>query len=191
MPRKAISLVILLFSILFLTGAAFALEFSADTVLTSDGQKTYGKIYSKTDRFRMEITQPEHMTTITRMDKMIAWNIMHSQKMYMEMPFNPKSAPKTEIHGEIDRKQVGTETIDGHPAKKYLITYKEGSHTEKVYQWLATDINFPVKTADINNKWIQEYKNIKIGSQPNSLFELPEGYKKMHIPKMPDNMKFK
>ncbi|MEK7271407.1 MAG: hypothetical protein AAB015_00720 [Nitrospirota bacterium] len=191
MNKGFVILLMLLVSVLCITVSSFGFEFSADTVFTADGQKTYGKMYSNADNFRMEITKPEHMITITRMDKKVVWNIMPSEKIYLEMPFNPKDAPKTEIRGEIDRKLVGSETIDGHPTKKYLITYKEGIQTEKVYQWWATDINFPIKTSDINNKWIQEYKNVKIGSQPDNLFEVPAGYSKMQIPKMPGGMDFK
>lgn len=188
MKKKMTFVFALLVSVLLLSASAGALEFSADIVMTSGGQKTQGKLYGKTDRFRMEISQPSRMIMISRVDKMLAWNIMPDQKMYMEIPLNPQDTPKTEIKGEIDRKQVGTETIDGHPTKKYLITYKEGNRTSKLYQWIATDINFPVKSSDINNKWIQEYKNVKIGSQPNSLFELPSGYSKMQMPKMPSGM---
>ena len=125
---------------------------------------------------------------ISRWDKKIAWSIVPARKMYMEMPLDLKNAPKTEIKGEVERKEVGSEHIDGHPTKKYLVTYKNGDRTEQVYQWMATDINFPVKTADLKNKWIQEFKNIKLGSQPDSLFEPPAGYQKFQMPTMPVGM---
>ncbi len=191
MDKKFAIFFMLLVSVLCIAVSSYGFEFSADIVFTADGQKTDGKMYSRSDSFRMEMTKPEHMITITRMDKKIMWTIIPSEKMYLEMPFNPKDAPKTEIHGEIDRKLVGSETIDSHPTKKYLITYKEGNQTEKVYQWWATDIDFPIKTADINNKWIQEYKNVNMGSQPNNLFEVPAGYSKMQMPQMPGGMNFK
>jgi hypothetical protein len=148
-----------------------------------------GKMFSKGEKFRMEVTTPEKMITITRMDKKASWTLMPSEKMHMEMPLDPKTAPKTEIRGEIERKLVGSETINGHPAIKYLVTYKEDGETAKVYQWMATDINFPVKTADVNGRWVQEYRNVKIGPQPEVLFELPSGYQKMQIPAMPGGMR--
>ncbi|MEK6528115.1 MAG: DUF4412 domain-containing protein [Nitrospirota bacterium] len=190
MCKKFIFLLALAVAFLFITSSSYAFEYSADTVITASGEKTYGKMYAKPDRFRMEITNPQSVITITRMDKKIVWNIMPSEKMYMEMPFDPKTAPKTEIRGEIDRKLVGSEKIDGHPTEKYLITYKEGAKTEKMYQWWATDINFPIKSADLNNEWVQEYKNIKMGPQPDKLFEAPAGYSKMQMPMMPKGMKF-
>lgn len=187
MRKNVITLILAFASVLMFTGISTAFEFSADTIMTSDNHKMTGKIFSKQDRFRMEMTaEGQQMITITRADKKVVWHIMPQQSTYMEMPFNPnsKQAPKTEIKGEIERKLVGSENIDGHPTKKYLVTYKEGPVTEKVYQWMATDINFPIKTADLNNRWVQEFKNVKIGSQPDKLFEVPSGYTKMSIPAM-------
>jgi len=189
MYRKTIITLTFLVSVLFFAVQSHALDFSADTVMTAEGHKTNGKIYSKSDRFRMEMTGPQQMISISRMDKKVAWSIFPAQKSYMEMQLNPDMTPKTEIRGEIERKQVGTEKIDGHPTKKYLVKYKDGTKTSEIYQWMATDINFPVKTADINNKWTQEFRNIKVGPQPDNLFELPAGYKKMQIPQMPAGRK--
>lgn len=183
---------ILLIVFLF-AGTVQAIEFSADSVTTQkSGEKMTGKVYFKPDRFRMDMKVHEDMVVITRVDKKVAWNIMPKEKMYMEMPFDLKNKPKVEekFEGEIERKQVGAETIDGHPTKKYLITYKIGNKTDQVYQWMATDINFPVKTAAIDGSWSQEFRNIKMGPQPNSLFEVPAGYQKMQMPAMPGGMNF-
>lgn len=176
-------LIVLSFVVLF-SGTALAFEFSADTTMTSKEGRMSGKIYYKQDRFRMDIKTPEKMTTITRIDKKVVWNIMPAEKMYMEIPFSLQDRPRVEekMEGEIERKQVGTDTIDGHPVKKYLITYQSGGNKGQIYQWWATDINFPVKTSAIDGSWVQEYRDIKTGSQPNSLFEVPSGYQKFQIP---------
>jgi outer membrane lipoprotein-sorting protein len=178
-----------LFLVLVLTvsfsGAALAIEFSADTVTTMQGgQKMSGKMYFRPDKFRMEMKSNEETVMITRIDKKVTWNVMTKQKMYMEMPFDLKNKPKVEekFAGEIERKEVGSETIDGHPTKKYLITYKTGNKKDQVYQWLATDIKFPVKTAAVDGSWAQEFKNIKMGPQQDSLFEVPAGFQKMQMP---------
>jgi hypothetical protein len=186
-----------IFSVLFFISvfinSAVAMEFSADTVTTyKGGGKIIGKLYYKPDRFRMEMKTHEDMIVITRMDKKVAWNIMPAMKMYMEMPFDLKNRPMVEdkFEGETERKLIGSETIDGHPTKKYLITYKSGNRTDQVYQWIATDINFPLKTAAIDGSWIQEFRNVSVSSQPNSLFEIPAGYQKMEMPQMPGGMNF-
>ncbi len=186
-------LLVLLSTILF-SSAAFAIEFSADTITTvKDGPKMTGKMYFKTDKFRMDMKTNEDMTMITRIDKKVVWNIMTKQKMYMEMPFDLKNKPKVEekYPGEIERKEVGSETIDGHPTKKYLITFQVNDKKNQVFQWLATDLKFPFKTAAIDGSWAQEFKNIKIGPQSDSLFEVPAGYQKMQMPQMPGGTNFK
>jgi outer membrane lipoprotein-sorting protein len=172
------------------SGTVSAFEFSADMIMTHEAGKTTSKMYYKPDKSRMEMKSPEEMIVITRIDKKVVWNIMPSEKMYMEMPFSMKNKPMVDekVEGEIERKYLGDETLDGHPTKKYLVTYKSGNKTDQVYQWFATDINFPVRTADVAGSWVQEFKNIKIVSQPDSLFEVPAGYKKFQ---MPGGMNFK
>lgn len=185
---------IIIITIFIFSSSALAFEFSADMIMTHKGTgKTTSKIYYKNDRFRMDINAPEKMTTITRIDKKVIWNVMHDQKMYMEMPFTEENKPMVEekFKGEIERKYLGSETIDGHPTKKYMITYKVDNIKQQVYQWWATDINFPVKTASVDGSWVQEYKNINMGSQRNSLFELPKGYKKFQMPGGMDMMRMR
>ncbi len=185
---KKLSIVFLL--ILIFSSTAGAIEFSADSITTQKGGfQTKGKLFYKADKFRMEMQghSDMNMIVITRVDKKVAWNLMPDTKTYMEMPLNMQNRPKVEekYEGEIERKQVGSETIDGHPTKKYLITYRTDNETHQVYQWLATDINMPVKTAAIDGSWSHELRNIKIGNQPDNLFEIPAGYQKMQMPHFP------
>jgi hypothetical protein len=95
------------------------------------------------------------------------------------------------VKGEVSRKKIGSETIDGHPATKYEVTAKTDDKTVQINQWWATDINFPIKTAAVDGSWSVEYRDIQIGSQPDSLFEIPSGYTKMTIPGMPAGMNIK
>lgn len=190
MLKKAIAIVLFVF---LFAGTVSAIEFSADTITTFKGeQQTKGKMYYKPDRFRMDMKVHEEMIVITRIDKKVLWNIMTKEKMYMEMPFDLKNKPKVEekFEGEIDRKEVGRETIDGHPTIKYLITYKVDNKKDQVYQWMATDINFPVKTSAVDGSWTQEFRNVKIAAQPDSLFEVPAGYQKMQMPQIPAGVNF-
>jgi len=173
------------FFVVLVSCQAFAIEFSADTIMThKNAGKTSGKIYYKADMYRMDMNSPQEMIMITRMDKQVIWNIMPSQKMYMEMPFNLTNQPMVEekIEGEIERKKLLSEIVNGHPTDKFLITIKTNDTEHQVYQWWATDINFPVKNAAVDGSWVQEYKNITLGNQPNSLFEVPGGYKKLEMP---------
>jgi hypothetical protein len=174
---------------LCLATAAWAVEFSADAVTTTQGRTMNSKMFVKDKKARMEMQgQPGY--TIMRGDKEVVWMVNPAQKSYMEMKLDPTRKPKVEekVQGEVSRKLVGSETIDKHPTQKYEVTYAAQGKTQKMYQWIATDINFPVKTASVDGSWTTEYKNIKMGWQPDDLFEVPDGYQKSTMPNMPKGM---
>jgi hypothetical protein len=174
--RRYIGLLSALIFVAFaFVSTALAADLTADTV-TKTGKKTSpGKISVKGDKYRLEPAYTP-IFYIGRGDKGIFWEINGAEKTYAEGKLTPATKPKIDekLWGEISRKQVGTETIDGHPAKKSEVSVKEGNKTETYYQWWATDINFPVKLANTNGNWSVEYKNIKKGAA-DSLFELPPG----------------
>lgn len=187
--KTLVSIILMAFLCLSSAFVAFALDFSSDMVSTANGQKHTSKIYMQAKKFRME-TPEQPGYNIMRMDKNVMWMVMPDQKAYMEMKIDPSRQPRTEekVEGEVSRKLIGSETIDGRATDKYEITYKDKEKTTKMYQWIAKDIKFPVKTAAIDGSWIMEYKNIKMGAQPDSLFEVPSGYEKMNMPSMKDAM---
>ncbi len=185
MKKSAFSLLMAAITLCLAT-AAWALEFSADAVTTAQGRTMNSKMFVKDKKSRMEM-QGRPGYTIMRGDKEVVWMVNPDQKSYMEMKLDPTRKPKVEekIQGEVSRKLVGSETIDKHPAQKYEVTYTVQGKTEKMYQWIATDINFPVKSASVDGSWTTEYKNIKMGGQSDDLFEVPAGYKKSTMPAMP------
>jgi hypothetical protein len=185
-----------LFSLVFAAGlslslsiAANAFDFSSDMVTTASGQKHTSRIYTQGKKIRMESPgQPGY--NVVRGDKNVMWMVMPEQKAYMEMKIDPARHPRTEekVQGEVSRKLIGPETVDGRATDKYEITYKDKDNTTKMYQWMARDIKFPVKMAAVDGSWTVEYKNIKMASQPDTLFEVPAGYEKMGMPNMRDAM---
>jgi hypothetical protein len=177
--------------VILLIYPVIAIEFSADSIHKTSGRTFKSKIYYKQDKIRMEVLDTVHKGyNIIRKDKEIMWMIMPEQRMWMEVPFNVKSGIQFEkkVKGEVSRKLIGTETINGHPTKKYEVTLKYRDSLFKVYQWIATDIDFTIKSAAIDGSWSQELKNIKIEKQPNNLFEIPTGYQKINIPEMGKGM---
>lgn len=179
-----LGLTILLF---FFGGIASAQDFSADMVSTTKGGVFTGKIYVAKEKTRMEMPQA---ITITRMDKNIVWILMPEQKMYMEQPLKPEkvAASTDKMPGEIERKHLGTETVDGKKTEKYRIVYTVENKRETIFQWVDTDSGFPIKTAAEDGSWATEYKNLKVAKQPDTLFEIPAGYQKSSygIPPMPE-----
>jgi outer membrane lipoprotein-sorting protein len=201
MKRSWIMTAVAILMLFFMTGcgkdetmAPMAKEYSATMVSKSAGQTITTQIYMKPEKFRTD-TKMAGTSTIVRRDLNKVWTIMPAQKIYMEMQ-QMADAPSTQavedkVKGEVSRKKVGSETINGHPSTKYEITTEADGKTMQIYQWWATDISFPVKTAAVDGSWSMEYRDIQIGSQPDSLFEIPAGYKKMTLPGMPGGMNVK
>jgi outer membrane lipoprotein-sorting protein len=171
-----------LVAILLLLGSvlqARAVELSADMVTKDGEQKQSGKLYVKGNKYRIE-TNGGSEYAIIRHDKNKSWIVIPEQKAYIEMPFDPKKKPAIEDRQspEENRKFLGSETINGHLSKKYEVTAREGEPGDSFYEWIATDINFPIKTMAVNGNWSIEYSNIKT-SVPDSFFEIPEAYEKI------------
>lgn len=183
MKRRLFTVAFSVFFLLTWSLCAFSFELSADVVTTGKGtQVNTSKIYLKGDKCRMEM-QGQHQYTIFRPDKNAMWLVMSDEKTFMEMPYDPNQKPRVvgKFRGELTRKLVGTEDINSHPTQKYEVTLKEGTKAETFYEWMATDINFPIKKAAINGSWGEEYTNIQY-SVPDSLFEIPAGFKKISLP---------
>lgn len=166
----------ILFFVLGGLSSVFAVEITADMV-TKEGKITRsGKIYVKGNKYRVEKGSTP-MYTIVRGDKGLLWQINGAEKTYVDVKLAPSMKPKVDekFAGEVSRKQVGQETIDGRAVKKYEVLVQEGGKKETYYQWWAADVGFPVRVAAGSGKWTVDYKNIKKGAVPDSLFDLPQG----------------
>lgn len=177
--------------LVFLLGApAFAVDFSADVVTTQGGKTMNAKVFVSGEKSRMEV--PESIS-ISRMDKKVVWILMPGQKMYMEQAFDPKKmmAASEKVEGELERTPLGKDTVDGKTADKYKVTYEIEGIKNEMLQWTESGSNLPLKSAALDGSWSVEYRNIKTGPQPDSLFEVPSDYKKfsMDMPDMGDMIK--
>ncbi|HQO37571.1 MAG TPA: DUF4412 domain-containing protein [Candidatus Omnitrophota bacterium] len=191
MRMKAIMFFVCAAVFLGQAAAVRAAEFSADMVNTAGGRTFQGKIYMGGNKVRMETAEG---VTITRMDKKVVWILMPQDKMYMEQAFDRSKAPQTseKVEGEVERKKIGTESINGRQTDKYEIVYMADNKKETMFQWILPEIKMPVKMmVPGKNGWSMEYKNLKTGKQPDPLFEVPAGYEKfsMQMPSMKDMFK--
>jgi hypothetical protein len=149
-------------------------------VSVADGQTVEARIYTGDKKSRIEMPQA---TMILRLDRGVTWMIMPDQGMYMEQPVDPKMAAQTsrEMPGETERKSLGKESVNGREAEKFLVIYSQAGRTDSVHQWIDGD-GIPVRTAALDGSWSAEFKNVKSGPQPDSLFEPPAGYQKFEMP---------
>lgn len=167
---------------LFLLGVflstALAADFTADTITKAGKKVTNGKVWVKGDKWRVEKANTP-LFWIGRGDKGIFWELNGAERTYAEGKLTPAGWPKVteKLAGETSRKPVGQETIDGHPAKKFEVTAKEGNKTEIYNQWVATDLKIPLKLTKTDGSWSLELKNFKKGA-PDNAFEIPAGFEK-------------
>jgi len=167
------------FFLLIAQAPAWALEFSADQITRANGKTHISNIFYRDDRWRLEHQDigPVNVT-IVRKDKQVMWLLLSRLKHYKEIPYDSAQAPKVQekLEGEISRDKIGTETLDGHPTALYEIRVQEGDRTDTYYQWLATDIHFPLKLAKEDGSWVVEYRRVRIGHVSDFLFQLPVNF---------------
>jgi len=158
--------------------AAYAGDFSADIVSSSQGGSSTARLWVSGDKSRMEMPQA---TVISRIDKKVVWVLMPGTKMYMEQPINMQTAVSTQdkIYGEIERTAEGKENINGRNTTKYRIIFEADGKRGSVFQWIDESAHIPVKTAAVDGSWSSESRNIQPGPQDPALFEIPDGYSKV------------
>jgi hypothetical protein len=149
-------------------------------------------MYVKGTKQRMEVDEGgQKAINIMRGDKKVMWMLMPDEKMYMEMPLNTQkqdaASRLNDPDVKMEKKFLADENVDGHPSKKYHVTMtRNGKKEGSGFMWEATDLNnFPVKWQEEDGKTTVTWKNIKLGDVPDSVFEIPAGYKKMSMPGMP------
>ena len=158
---------------------ASALEFSADQVVRSDGHTRKANLYYRDQMWRLEHNDLGPVSiTIVRKDKKVTWFLLPRVKHFKTIPYNPEHEPMVAEHlvGEIRREEIGVETLEGHPTTLYQVTVQKGDSTLEYYQWLATDIRFPLKLARKDGSWQVQYRNVRVHPLSDLLFRLPLNY---------------
>lgn len=155
---------------------AEALEFTADQVTKMNGRTQKSNIYYRDNMWRIEHHSMGPVNvSIVRKDKKVVWLLLSRMKHFKTLPYSPEQDLQVSerLEGEVSREEIGTETREGHPTTLYEVTVKQGERTEVYYQWLATDIHFPMKLAKKDGSWIVEYQHVKLRPVIDYLFQLP------------------
>ena len=165
---------------LSLGGNLWALEFTADQITKIDGRTSKANIYYRDNMWRIEHhTMGPVNVSIVRKDKRVVWLLLSKMKHFKTVPYSPEQDLWVfeKLDGEVSREEIGTETREGHPTTLYEVTVKHGEQTEVYYQWLATDIRFPMKLAKKDGSWIVEYQHVKMRAVTDYLFNLPLNFR--------------
>ena len=170
----------LMLGIWLLSGtSARALEFTADQITKIDGRTRKALIYYRDLMWRIEHHSlgPVNVS-IVRKDKQVVWLLLSRMKHFKTVPYDPEQDPwvTEKLEGEISRQEIGTEVREGHPTILYEVTTKQGERVDVYYQWIATDIHFPMKLAKKDGSWIVEYQHVKLRAVSDYLFNLPVNF---------------
>jgi outer membrane lipoprotein-sorting protein len=144
------------------------------------------KEYHAPQRQRMEMEGPSGpMVMINRSDKSVAWMLMPSMNMYMEVSsakFEQQTGSDVNV---IEYTKVGSETIDGHKVDKYKSIFEDAKGNRGGgYYWITKDgiplkMDMVFKDGEKKHRMTMTLKELKVGPQPDSLFEIPAGYSGM------------
>jgi hypothetical protein len=176
-------------------------DFSADIVNNKDGgNQSHARIYVTKDKWRIEGFQEGRMggAVITNLSTRMSAVLMSERKMYMEFPQGQGPAGQRmwgfyqardidDACGEWMKlpynqggtcHKVGSDSVNGRSTVKYTGTNSKG---ETGSVWFDKKIGFPIKWEG-EKGGSGELQNIKEGSQPSSLFEIPSDYQKFQMP---------
>ncbi|HKW62800.1 MAG TPA: DUF4412 domain-containing protein [Candidatus Acidoferrum sp.] len=159
--------------------------FSADQIHTIKNKTTTGKAYFTQAAMRVEGTDSKGGKTIQimRFDRKVLWNVMPAQKMYVEMPWANlgEMAAWADQQG-VERESLGAEQVGEYHCEKFRVHATIGGRQYTSLEWDAKELDgLPVKTQDEKGSWSTEYRNVQLGPQDPSLFEIPDGYQKLSL----------
>jgi hypothetical protein len=145
------------------------------------------------NKSRVENVMFGGLVTINYMDQKKTVSMNTKNKTYFEQPSQERVPSVYNPNVVIEKKKIGTETIDGHPCIKYNAVFYNKEKPEDKFTsilWEAQDLGgLPIKNEVMipenkrreggPDKFTSEMKEIKIGAAKAAMFEVPKDYKKV------------
>jgi hypothetical protein len=173
-------------------------EYSADRVMQTESATFEQHVYYTPTKERTEMQasgkNAEQMPIqILRKDTKVMWQLMPSQKMYMEYSLD-RPAPKTARKDPADMAKwdfeetvVGEEVLEGVNVTKYKTIAtstdgkKFGGFSWRTKEGIQVKLDLLYKEGEEKHRMTTELRNLKIGPQDPQLFEIPPGYTKLDM----------
>ena len=145
------------------------------------------------NKSRVENVMFGGLVSINYMDQKKTVTMNTKNKTYFEQATQERVPSIYNPNVVIDKKKIGSETIDGHPCVKYnAVFYNKEKPQDKFTSvlWEAQDLGgLPIKNEVVipedkrreggPDKFTSEMKEIKIGAATAAMFEVPKDYKKV------------
>jgi hypothetical protein len=171
--------------------AAKPTDYSAEMVMLTGGQVMQTlKLYVSGQKSRVEGMTAGPLgpiVSIHRRDKRLTWVLYPSKQEYTEKVLSvSQSSGKPDLSsldlGTLKKENLGRETVLGYTCTKMRVTMGNMPNGRPMTAtvWVADNIDLPIRLEVMGI--VQENRNLKIGPQPASLFEIPAGYRKTQSP---------
>ncbi|BCA54592.1 hypothetical protein W02_17320 [Nitrospira sp. KM1] len=165
-------------------------EYSADSVVQTEEGTIQQHVYVTPSKERREMLTGagEGAVQILRYDTKVMWQLMPSEKMYMEHSIGGGQGRGSDpSQWTYEDTVMGEETLNGVKVTKYktIATSTDGKKYGG-FSWRTTEgINVKqdllYKEGNEKKRMLTELNNLKIGRQDPQLFEIPEGFTKFDM----------
>lgn len=178
------SLFIIISTLFLCAFSVEAAEFSADSSVISGERTLSSRFFYAGDRWRLEEHLPkgEYRVTIFREDNRSLYVLWPEKKRYViqQLPDREFQIISTRKPGkEIERKELGKETISGYNTIKYRVKYDVQGKTMTNIEWSSEHLGVIIKSRAEDDSWSTEIKNIQEGKLNPKLFEVPAEYQQL------------
>jgi hypothetical protein len=163
---------------------ATQVSYSADRTIASDAGTFTGKVNVSGLKERAEINmEGMRSVMIIRGDTQSGILLMPEQRMAMTLDYadarqqSPSGPP-----ADVTITEVGAETLEGIPTRKYEMRMKDGSAGGLVWvsnEGIVMKMDLVQKQGTKETHITTTLKNVMIGAQDAALFEVPAGYTQM------------
>lgn len=138
--------------------------------------------------------QGQRISSLFRWDSEIVWSLMHDRQMYMEIPPEQSGWEPYEARactGYENGEKQGEETVNGRATEKWRCTGQtmvpQGQQPVDATVWYDPELELEIKSVNDNGD-VFEIRNIAVGEQDSSMFEVPAGYQKLDMNAMMQQM---
>ncbi len=160
-----------------------AADFAADSHVVSSGRTMESTFSYAGNNWRIdEQLGEEKRVTIFRRDKKSLFILWPDKKRYVIQPLPEKEFKviSTRKPGEeIERTELGQETVSGYLTTKYLVKYNVQGKVMTSLEWYSKALGVVVKSKAEDNSWSTELANIKKAKLDKKLFEIPSDYQQL------------
>ncbi|HQV81398.1 MAG: hypothetical protein KBF23_04345 [Agitococcus sp.] len=156
-------------------------EYSATQTIETVPGPFVNKIFMTPNKERQDASLGGTVvTTIIRHDKGVAWLLIPSKKEYNEIDITTTAAAS--VHPTLQGKsntELGQETLEGAVVKKFALNNEDGQPSTFVWvseSGIILKADIPQNDTTGRPQASIYLKDVVIGTQDSSLFELPDGY---------------